>query len=85
MKSEKRVLLLLAASAAVIILVTVLTLFSGKDTEPAVNRPKPTATPKGAEPTAAIVAEYDKLLMVKSVPLSAPLKLPCSIQFLPKN
>lgn len=67
MKSEKRVLLLLAASAAVIILVTVLTLFSGKDTEPAVNRPKPTATPKGAEPTAAIVAEYDKLLMVKSV------------------
>ena len=67
MKSEKRVLLLLAASAAVIILVTVLTLFSGKDTESAVNRPKPTATPKGAEPTAAIVAEYDKLLMVKSV------------------
>ncbi len=67
MKSEKRVLFLLAASAVVILLVTVLTLFSGKE-EPAGTlrpgtRPKATA---GAEANGEVVAEHNKLMMIKS-------------------
>ncbi len=66
MKSEKRVLFLLAASAVVILLVTVLTLFSGKE-EPAGTkkpgkRPKATAGVSSGE----IAAEYNKLMMIKS-------------------
>ena len=69
MKSEKRVLLLLAASAAVIILVTVLTLFSGKETPAGTKRP--TGKPTGAAPTEAVIAEHNKLMMVKAVDTEA--------------
>lgn len=69
MKSEKRVLLLLAASAAVIILVTVLTLFSGKETPAGTKRP--TVKPTGAAPTETVIAEYNKLMMVKTVDTEA--------------
>jgi len=67
MKSEKRVLFLLAASVVGILLVTVLTLFSGKD-EPAGTKksgtsPKVTAGAVSGEN----VAEYNKLMMIKSV------------------
>ena len=68
MKSEKRVLFLLAASAVVILLVTVLTLFSGKE-EPAGTK-KPGKDPRvtaGAKVTGGITAEHNKLMMVKSV------------------
>ena len=65
MKSEKRVLFLLAASALVILVVTVLTLFSGKE-EPAGTK-KPGKKPTGAAPVESVTAEYNKLLMVKSV------------------
>ena len=65
MKSEKRVLFLLAASALVILVVTVLTLFSGKD-EPAGTK-KPGKKPTGAAPVESVTAEHNKLLMVKSV------------------
>ncbi len=65
MKSEKRVLFLLAASAVVILLVTVLTLFSGKE-EPAGTK-KPGKKPTGAAPVESVTAEHNKLLMVKSV------------------
>lgn len=69
MKSEKRVLLLLAASAAVIILVTVLTLFSGEETPAGTKRP--TGKPTGTIPTEAVVAEHNKLMMVKAVDTEA--------------
>ncbi|MBP3617242.1 MAG: PEGA domain-containing protein [Lachnospiraceae bacterium] len=65
MKSEKRVLFLLAASALVILVVTVLTLFSGKE-EP-VGTKKPGKKPTGAAPVESVTAEHNKLLMVKSV------------------
>lgn len=68
MKSEKRVLFLLAASAAVILLVTVLTLFSGKDEPAGTKKPgtKPKAT-AGAEASGEVAAEHNKLMMIKSV------------------
>lgn len=68
MKSEKRVLFLLAASAVVILLVTVLTLFSGKDEPAGTKKPgtKPKAT-AGAEASGAVAAEHNKLMMIKSV------------------
>ena len=69
MKSEKRVLLLLAASAAVIILVTVLTLFSGKETPAGTKRP--TGKPTGTVTAEPIIAEYNKLMMVKAVDTEA--------------
>ena len=70
MKSEKRVLFLLAASVVGILLVTVLTLFSGKE-EPAVTK-KPGTKPKAtAGATAAVVAEHNKLMMIKSVDTEA--------------
>ncbi len=71
MKSEKRVLFLLAASVVGILLVTVLTLFSGKEDEPAVTK-KPGTKPKAtAGATAAVVAEHNKLMMIKSVDTEA--------------
>ena len=69
MKSEKRVLFLLAASALVILVVTVLTLFSGKD-EPAGTK-KPGKKPTGAAPVESVTAEHNKLLMVKSVDMES--------------
>ena len=68
MKSEKRVLFLLAASAVVILLVTVLTLFSGKEEPAGTKKPgmKPKAT-AGAEASGEVVAEHNKLMMIKSV------------------
>lgn len=69
MKSEKRVLFLLAASALVILVVTVLTLFSGKD-EPAGTK-KPGRKPTGATPVEEVTAEHNKLLMVRSVDTEA--------------
>ncbi len=65
MKSEKRVLLLLAASVVGIILVTVLTLFSGKD-EPA-GKKNPTKRPNATAGAEAVATEHNKLMMVKSV------------------
>jgi len=65
MKSEKRVLFLLAASGVVILLVTVLTLFSGKE-EPTGTK-KPTRKPKATAEVEAVTAEHNKLMMVKSV------------------
>lgn len=65
MKSEKRVLFLLAASAVVILLVTVLTLFSGKD-EPAGTK-QPGKKPKATAGAADVTVEHNKLMMVKSV------------------
>lgn len=64
MKSEKRVLFLLAASAVVILLVTVLTLFSGKD-EP-VNKTRPSVTTTSGVKE-EVTAEHNRLMMVKSV------------------
>ncbi len=69
MKSEKRVLFLLAASALVILVVTVLTLFSGKE-EPAGTK-KPGLKPTGAAPVEEITAEHNKLMMVKMVDTEA--------------
>ena len=69
MKSEKRVLFLLAASALVILVVTVLTLFSGKE-EPAGTK-KPGIKPTGTAPVEEITAEHNKLMMVKSVDTEA--------------
>lgn len=69
MKREKRVLFLLAASAVVILLVTVLTLFSGKE-EPAGTK-KPARKPTGAAPVTVITAEHNKLMMVKAVDTEA--------------
>lgn len=69
MKSEKRVLFLLAASALVILVVTVLTLFSGKE-EPAGTK-KPGIKPTGAAPVEEVTAEHNKLMMVKSVDTEA--------------
>lgn len=68
MKSEKRVLFLLAASAVVILLVTVLTLFSGKDESAGTKKPgkKPKAT-AGAAASGEVTAEHNKLMMIKSV------------------
>ncbi len=68
MKSEKRVLFLLAASAVVILLVTVLTLFSGKEEPAGTKKPgiKPRVT-AGAKVTGEIAAEHNKIMMVKSV------------------
>ncbi len=65
MKSEKRVLFLLAASVAVILLVTVLTLFSGKD-KPA-DKKVPSVTATGTPAVGEIIAEHNKLMMIKSV------------------
>lgn len=66
MKSEKRVLYLLAASAVVILLVTVLTLFSGKEEPAGTKQPgrRPKATSGAPE---EVTAEYNKLMMVKAV------------------
>ncbi|MBR2408854.1 MAG: PEGA domain-containing protein [Lachnospiraceae bacterium] len=69
MKSEKRVLFLLAASALVILVVTVLTLFSGKE-EPAGTK-KPGIKPTGTAPVEEITAEHNKLMMVKTVDTEA--------------
>ncbi|MCH5272251.1 MAG: PEGA domain-containing protein [Lachnospiraceae bacterium] len=66
MKSEKRVLLLLAASAGVIILVTVLTLFPGKESSAGSNKNRPTVRPT-VTPVLKPAAEYNILAMVKSV------------------
>ena len=65
MKSEKRVLFLLAASVVVILLVTVLTLFSGKD-EPAGTK-QPGKKPKATAGAVEVTVEHNKLMMVKSV------------------
>ena len=73
MKSEKRVLFLLAASAVGILLVTVLTLFSGKNEEPAGTK-RPGKDPRvtaGANVTGEIAAEHNKLMMIKSVDTEA--------------
>lgn len=65
MKSDKRVLFLLAASVVGILLVTVLTLFSGKD-EP-VNKTRPSGTPTSGVQKEEVTAEHNRLMMVKSV------------------
>lgn len=67
MKSEKRVLLLLAASAAMIILVTVLTLFSGKESAAGTARVSITPRPTAAVPTQKVTAEHNILAMIKEV------------------
>lgn len=67
MKSEKRVLLLLAASAAMIILVTVLTLFSGKESAAGTARVSLTPGPTAAVPTQKATAEHNILAMIKEV------------------
>ncbi len=72
MKSEKRVLFLLAASAVVILLVTVLTLFSGKDEPAGTKQPgKGPRVTAGAKVTGEITAEHNKLMMIKSVDTGA--------------
>ena len=72
MKSDKRVLFLLAASAVGILLVTVLMLFSGKDESSGTKKPgtKPKTT-AGAEAFGEIAAEYNRLMMIKSVDTEA--------------
>lgn len=65
MKSEKRVLGLVAIVAAAILIVTMVTLFSGAD-EPTGTK-KPSVKVTGAAPVEDITAEYNKLMMVKSV------------------
>lgn len=67
MKSEKRVLLLLAASAVVILLVTVLTLFSEKDSPAGAGKGNVTGKPTGAAVEEPVVAEHNILAMVKAV------------------
>ena len=72
MKSEKRVLFLLAASAVGILLVTVLTLFSGKEEPAGTKRPgKDPRVTAGANVTGEIAAEHNKLMMIKSVDTEA--------------
>lgn len=71
MKSEKRVLLLLAASAAMIILVTVLTLFSGKESAAGTARVSLTPGPTAAVPTQKVTGEHNILAMIKAVDTAA--------------